>query len=104
MGEFSLTPAGTKIPSQATFAELPDYQHRSPAGDASRESDLPQWGDPCVGEQVYAPRYRAEWLAKIGEAGMHRRAEFYYRQFNALRSLRQEVRRELLAETQKHNA
>ena len=33
---------------------------------------------------------------------MHRRAEFYYQQLDALRSLRQQVRRELLAESQKH--
>ena len=62
------------------------------------------WGIPCTGKQVYAPRYRSEWLGKIGEAGVHRRAEFYYQQFDALRSLRQEVRRELLAEAQKHDA
>lgn len=61
-------------------------------------------GIPCAGKQVYAARYRTEWLAKISEAGVHRRAEFYYQQFDALRSLRQEVRRELLAEAQKHGA
>ena len=33
------------------------------------------WGIPCTGKQVYASRYRAEWLAKISEAGVHRRAE-----------------------------
>jgi hypothetical protein len=27
------------------------------------------WAIPCAGEQVYALRYRAEWLAKISEAG-----------------------------------
>ena len=26
------------------------------------------WGIPCFGNQVYAPRYRAEWLGKISEA------------------------------------
>jgi transposase len=62
------------------------------------------WGIPCTGKQVYAARYRAEWLAKINEAGVHRRAEFYYQQFDALRELRQEVRRELLAEANKHEA
>ena len=62
------------------------------------------WGIPCTGKQVYASRYRAEWLAKINEAGVHRRAEIYYQQFDALRALRQEVRRELLAEAQKHKA
>ena len=62
------------------------------------------WAIPCTGKQVYAPRHRAEWLAKISEPGVHRRAEFYYQQLDALRSLRQQVRRELLAESQKHPA
>jgi len=50
------------------------------------------WGIPCAGKQVYAPRHRAEWLAKITEVGVHRRAEFYYQQLDALRPLRHEVR------------
>ena len=44
------------------------------------------WGIPCAGKQVYAPRYRSEWLGKISEAGVRRRAEFYYQQFDALRA------------------
>src|SRR5215510_3846242 len=62
------------------------------------------WAIPCAGEQVYAPRYRAEWLAKIAEEGVRRRAEHYYQQFDALAVLRQGVRRELLAESRKHSA
>src|SRR5579863_8751719 len=62
------------------------------------------WAIPCTGKQVYAPRHRAEWLAKIREPGVHRRAEFYFQQLDALRSLRQEVRRDLLAESKKHQA
>ena len=62
------------------------------------------WGIPCTGKQVYAERYRREWLGKIEEAGVRRRAEFYYQQFDALRPLRQEVKRELLAEAKKHQA
>src|ERR1700680_4247091 len=62
------------------------------------------WGIPCAGKQVYAPRHRAEWLAKITEVGVLRRAEFYYQQLDALRSLRQQVRRDLLAESKKHKA
>jgi transposase len=62
------------------------------------------WGIPCAGKQVYAPRHRAEWLAKIIEVGVLRRAEFYYQQLDALRPLRQQVRRELLAESKKHPA
>jgi transposase len=62
------------------------------------------WGIPCAGKQVYAPRYRAEWLGKFEIAGVRRRAEFYYQQLDALRPLRQQVRRELLAEAKKHDA
>jgi transposase len=61
-------------------------------------------GIPCTGKQVYAPRHRSEWLGKIQEAGVRRRTEFYYQQFDALRSLRQEVRSDLLAEAKKHSA
>lgn len=62
------------------------------------------WGIPCGGKQVYAPRHGAEWLAKITEVGVLRRAEFYYQQLDALRVLRQAVRRDLLAESKKHKA
>ena len=62
------------------------------------------WGIACAGQQVYAPGYRAEWLAKITEASVRRRAEIYYQQFDTLAALRQEVRRELLAESRKHPA
>jgi transposase len=62
------------------------------------------WAIPCAGEQVYAPRHRAEWLAKISEPGVRRRAELYYGQLDALRPLYQQARRELLAESKKHSA
>jgi transposase len=62
------------------------------------------WVIPCAGQRVYAPRYRSQWLAKISEAGVHRRAEIYYQQLDALRSLREQVRRDLLAEGRKHSA
>ena len=56
------------------------------------------WAIPCAGQQVYAPRHRAEWLEKITEAGVRRRAELYYQQFDALLLLHQQARRELLAD------
>ena len=62
------------------------------------------WAIPCAGTQVYAPRHRAEWLAKITEAGVRRRAELYYQQLDALRPLHQQARKELLAESRKHSA
>jgi transposase len=62
------------------------------------------WAIPCAGQRVYAPRYRSEWLVKISEAGVRCRAEIYYQQLDALRSLREQVRRDLLAEGRKHSA
>jgi transposase len=62
------------------------------------------WAIPCSGKQVYALRHRAAWLGKITEPGVRRRAEFYYQQLDALRTVRQQVRRELLAEGKKHSA
>ena len=79
------------------------------SGDAARvmtrlKAVYRSWAIPCAGKQVYAPRYRAQWLGKIREAGVRRRAEFYYQQLDELRALRQQVRRELLAESAKHQA
>jgi transposase len=62
------------------------------------------WGIACSGTQVYAPRHRAEWLSKIREAGVRRRAEFTYQQLDGLQALRQGVRRDLLAESRKQAA
>src|SRR2546427_2009480 len=62
------------------------------------------WGIPCAGQQVYAPAHRFEWLSKITEPGVHRRAELFYLQLDALKALRREARRELLAECRKHEA
>ena len=62
------------------------------------------WAIPCAGKEVYAPRHRSEWLGKISEAGVRRRAEHYYQQLDVLRLLRQEVRRDLLVESKKHKA
>ncbi len=62
------------------------------------------WAIPCAGKLVYSPRHRAEWLLKLPEAGVRRRAERLYQQLDALRSLRQDARQELLAESRKHPA
>jgi len=62
------------------------------------------WAIPCAGTLVYAPRHRAGWLQKLPEAGVHRRAERLYQQLDVLQSLRQEARRDLLAESRKHRA
>jgi transposase len=61
-------------------------------------------GIPCAGTQVYAPRDREEWLNKIGQAGVRRRAELFYQHLDGLQVLRCNVRREFLAESRKHKA
>jgi len=62
------------------------------------------WAIPCGGTQVYALSHRSVWLSKIPEAGVRRRAEHFYEQLDALQGLRKQVRRDLLAESRKHNA
>jgi len=62
------------------------------------------WAIPCAGQKVYAQRHRAEWLEKLTQPGVRRRAERLYQQLDHLRPLRQEARQELLAESRKHPA
>jgi len=62
------------------------------------------WGIPCAGTQVYGPRYREEWLNKIPQAGVRRRAELLYQQLDGLQGLRRHLRPEFLAESRKHKA
>src|SRR6202162_5169966 len=60
------------------------------------------WGTACTGTQVYGRRHREQWLQKINEAGVRRRAELFYQQLDALQGLRHTVRGGLLAESRKH--
>jgi len=62
------------------------------------------WGICCAGKQVYAARHREQWLNKIAQVGVHRRAELFYQQLDGLLVLRNTVRGELLAESRKHQA
>jgi transposase len=62
------------------------------------------WGIACGGTQVYAARYREEWLHKIEPIGVRRRAELLYQQWDGLQALRRTVGPELLAESRKHKA
>jgi transposase len=60
------------------------------------------WGIACAGTQVYAARSREEWLSKIPQAGVRRRAELLYQQLDGLQILRRNVRPEFLTESRKH--
>jgi transposase len=60
------------------------------------------WAIPCAGRDVYYTRHRSDWLAKIPEPGVRRRAEQLYLQLDMLQPLRLQARRELLSESRKH--
>jgi transposase len=62
------------------------------------------WGIPCGGVQVYDPRYRQQWLERLPEKSVCRRAELFFEQLDGLRALRQQARRELLTESRKHKS
>jgi transposase len=62
------------------------------------------WAIPCTGRAVYALYQRNEWLEKLLEPGVRRRAERLYEQLDQLRPLRQEARKELIVESRKHPA
>jgi transposase len=62
------------------------------------------WAIPCTGTRVYAPRHRDEWLQKLPMTGVRRRAERLYQQLDGLEPVRQEARRDFLAESRKHRA
>src|SRR5271166_6330337 len=61
------------------------------------------WAIPCGGRDVYYTRHRAQWLGKLREPDVRRRAEQLYQQLDALQRLRQQARQELLAESRKHS-
>jgi len=60
------------------------------------------WGIPCSSSQVYTQRHREQWLSKIAQPGVRRRAELFYQQLDGLSLVRHTVRGEPLAESRKH--
>lgn len=50
------------------------------------------WAIPCAGRDVYYRRHRNQWLDKIQEPGVRRRAEQLYQQLDMLQHLRQQAR------------
>jgi transposase len=61
-------------------------------------------GIACAGHDVYREDRRAAWLQKLTERGVRLRAEVLYRQLTALRELRAEAKRAMLAESDRHGA
>ena len=61
-------------------------------------------GIPCASQKVFNPHHRDEWLKKLREPGLRRRAERLYQQLDQLQPLRQQARREMLEESCRHTA
>ena len=62
------------------------------------------WAIPCSGTTVYAPRHRAEWLAKIGNPEFGFEPNGFTSNWMCLQPVRLEARRDLLSESHKHPA
>ncbi len=58
----------------------------------------------CSGQRVYATRHRSEFLNQLKQPGQRRRAERLHEQLDLLQPLRQQARRELLAESCRYPA
>lgn len=58
----------------------------------------------CAGRDVYYTRNRQGWLAKLKAEGLQKRAGFLYRQFDHLRELRRDAKKDLLKEARQHRA
>jgi transposase len=58
----------------------------------------------CAGRDVYYQRHREQWLEKLGEPGVRRRAQFLYEELDQLTRLRREAKKEMLEEARRHAA
>lgn len=58
----------------------------------------------CAGQSCYGQKQRTAWLAKLPHRAVQERAKVYYQQLDSVRTLRQEVRQQLLAQAKKHKA
>jgi len=58
----------------------------------------------CAGTDVYKPRQREGWLAKLPEAGVQARARRLFSELDHLNGLRREARKALAAECRRHPA
>ena len=58
----------------------------------------------CAGRDVYHQQHRGEWLEKLMEAAVRRRAEFLYEELESLKVLRREAKKEMLREARRHSA
>jgi len=61
------------------------------------------WGIVCSGRDVYYTRHRTQWLEKLREPSVRRRAERLYEQLDEMQRLRRLARHDLLVESRRHS-
>lgn len=57
---------------------------------------------PYGGKKLYTRRHRGDWLKKLKQPGLLRRAERSYEELDLLQQLRRQARQELMVESLKH--
>ena len=57
----------------------------------------------CAGKKPYGQRHREEWLAKLTESGLQRRARRLYQELDLVQQLRREARHDLILECRQHS-
>lgn len=62
------------------------------------------WAIPCAGQSCYSLRQRDAWQVQLPNSAVRGRAQIYYQQMDDLQALRQQVRKQLLREGNKHPA
>jgi hypothetical protein len=62
---------------EGAVTQLSDHQQGSHSRHESLKAQYRSWAIPCTGTAVYASRHRSEWLNKITEAGVRRRAQLF---------------------------
>jgi transposase len=58
----------------------------------------------CAGSDIYKPRQRETWIAKLTESGARARVERLYSELDHLTVLRREARKALIVECRRHPA
>lgn len=58
----------------------------------------------CQGTSVYQSCHREQWLSRLKEFGVRRRARYLYRELDTLEQLRDEARRDMIREAKRHLA
>ena len=86
---------------EGAVTQLSDHQQGSHTCSESAEGAASKLGHSLHRHRRLCSTTSLGMVNKITEAGVRRRAQFFYQQLDTLQALRQEVRRDLLTESRK---